>query len=120
MDLPLKQKVFFGLIAVGFLLVVVELVRRRKLAEEYSLLWICSGVLMVLLVVKYDILQWLTAISGAALPTSVLLFLGVFFCVLVVLHLSIRLTRCMADIRCLTQELALLKGETEAGKPASD
>lgn len=113
MALPLQQKLFFGTVAVGFLLMVIELVRRRRLAEEFSLLWILAGVAMVVLVLKADILAWITSFAGAALPTSVLLFGGFFFCLLVMMHLSIRLSDSARQVRRLAQELALFRAEME-------
>lgn len=119
MSLPLRQVLFFGTLALVFFLLAVELVRRRKLAEEYSLLWVCAAVAMGFLIVRYDFLQWLTVFSGAVYVTSVLLFFGVFFCILLILHLSVRLTKCMREIRTLAQELAILRSEVRDDRPGT-
>lgn len=120
MELPIRQRFFFGIIAFSFLVLVIELVRRRKLAEEHSLLWIIAALMMALLVVKYEIIAWLTKISGVVLPTSMILFLGILFCLAVIIHLSICLSHCMRQIRRLAQELALLRQKIETNSQISE
>ena len=78
-ELPVKQKIFGLIIAFAILIVIVDLVRRRKLREEYSWMWILTGVTLFILVLKYDILKWITRFIGAQLPTSTLFFFGPLF-----------------------------------------
>ena len=66
--MPDRQKIFFLTIAVALLIVIVELVRRRRLRVEYSWLWLASGLTIVVLILRYDLLIWLTGLVGAVVP----------------------------------------------------
>ena len=73
--MPLTQTVFALIICTIVFLLTVELVRKRRLREEYSVLWLVTSVVMFILVLRYDWLVSLTSLIGAALPTTTL-FLG--------------------------------------------
>ena len=73
----------------------IELVRRRLLREEYSVLWLSTSLLMFVLVSQYEWLEELTQFIGAVLPTTTL-FIGAFlFLLLIVVQFSIKLTRAL-------------------------
>ena len=111
--MPLRQKVFFLSIAVLLLLVIVELVRRRRLRVEYSWLWLASGSTIILLILRYDSLIWLTELVGAAIPTSTLFFLCILYLALLSLNYSVRLSTLTRQVKDLAQEVALLRVERE-------
>jgi len=52
--MPLRQKIFAFMLAVIILVAIFELVRKRKLREEYSWLWIITGFSILLVVWRYD------------------------------------------------------------------
>ena len=109
--MPIRQKVFFLTVAVLLLLVIVELIRRRRLRVEYSWLWIASGVTIILLILRYDLLIWLTATTGAVIPTSTLFFLCILYLALLSLNYSVRLSDLTRQVKELAQEVALLRAE---------
>ena len=113
--MPLRQKIFFLTIAVGLLIVILELVRRRRLRVEYSWLWIASGTTIILLILRYDLLIWMTELVGAVVTTSTLFFFCILFLALLCLNYSVRLSTLTREVKELAQELALLRAETEGG-----
>jgi len=114
---PLRQQVFFLSLALVLLLVIVELVRRRRLRVEYSWLWLASGVSIIGLILRYDMLIWLTELVGAAIPTSTLFFLCILYLALLSLNYSVRLTALTRQVKELAQELALLRADREGTLP---
>ena len=94
--------------AVAMLLVVIELVRRRRLKEEYSVLWVLTSLVLLVLAVWYDLLLKITSAIGAVLPTSTLFFFGLIFALLMLLHFSVRVSSMERRITMLVQELGLL------------
>jgi hypothetical protein len=110
--MPDRQKIFFLTIAVSLLIVIVELVRRRRLRVEYSWLWLASGLTIVVLILRYDLLIWLTELVGAAIPTSTLFFFCILYLALLSLNYSVRLSVLSRQVKELAQEVALLRGET--------
>jgi hypothetical protein len=110
------QHVFAVLVSLGSLAVIVELVRRRRLKEEYSLLWIVTAVAMLVLSSWYDLVEWLTQLSGAVTPTTTLFIFGLVFLLLISVHYSTVLSRLTEQVRRLTQELALLSAERDEAR----
>ena len=63
--MPPKQKLIVALMAIGLLVFIVEVVRRRKLREEYAWLWILVGVVVpVLLGYMFVQTAWAYATDG--------------------------------------------------------
>lgn len=114
--MPLRQKVFFLGIALVLLIVIVELVRRRRLRVEYSWLWLASGATIVALILRYDLLIWLSERVGAVIPTSTLFFFCILYLALLSLNYSVRLTSLSREVKELAQEVALLRAEREEGR----
>ncbi len=117
--MPVKQKVFAIILSIFLLIMIIELVRRRKLREEYSWLWILTGFSIFFLVLEYKVLVKITTFIGAVLPTSTLFFFGLMFLVLISIHYSVKISALTTQLKNLAQEVSLLKGEVEGtGKKA--
>lgn len=99
--------------SVGALLLVLELVRRRKLREEYALLWLATGVVLLLLSLSRPLLDTLAALTGIFYPPSALFLVALLFVLTILLHFSIVLTRLSQQNRELAQQLALLRHDLE-------
>ncbi|MBN2469376.1 MAG: DUF2304 domain-containing protein [Anaerolineae bacterium] len=107
------------IITLVILLGVLELVRRRRLREEYSLLWIITAAALTVLNLWDDPLDWLARLTGIYRPT-VLLVVAVGFFLLIMLYYSTVLTRLADQNKALAQEVALLRERLERlGIPAS-
>jgi len=101
--------------AIAVLILIVELVRRRKLKEEYSLLWVLTAALLVVLSIWYGLLVKLTHFIGGTVPSSTLFFFGLVFVVSLLLHFSIRISLLERRITSLVQEIGLLTLENRSG-----
>jgi hypothetical protein len=108
---PIRQRVFFLTIALLLLLVIIELIRRRRLRVEYSWLWIASGVTIIVLILRYELLIEITAAVGAVVPTSTIFFFCILYLALLSLNYSVRLTELTRQVKELSQEVALLRAE---------
>jgi hypothetical protein len=111
--MPLTQKIFALAVSLIVFLVTIELVRKRRLREEYSVLWLTTSMLMFVLVLKYEWLVALTALIGAALPTTTLFIGSIVFLVLLAVQFSIKLSSLSDQVKNLAQENALLKADLE-------
>lgn len=105
--MTLQQKLFAFIMGAGLFLVIIEMVRRRRLAEEYSFLWLLTGFGIVVLVLWYDLLEWLTSFIGAMTPTTTLFIFGFVFLILINLHYSIKITKLAIQVKDLTQKIAI-------------
>ena len=108
-----SQKVFAIIASSLLLLLIIELVRRRKMREEYSFLWIITGVTILILTIWYDLLVALTHLIGAVLPTTTLFIFGMIFLVLIIIHFSIKVSDFSLKIEELAQEVGILRQKVD-------
>jgi hypothetical protein len=101
-------RVVAGIGSLALLLFIIELVRRRRLKEEYSVLWVTTAVVLLLLAVWGALLRELTHAIGAISQGSTLYFFGLIFVILLLLHFSLRVSDLERRIVAMTQEIALL------------
>jgi hypothetical protein len=105
--------------AVSFvlLLLVLDLVRRRKLREEYSLIWIaCAGALLIASIWR-DLLDALAHWLGVYYPPAVLLLILILFVFVACLHFSVVVSRQRAQIERLVEDHAILAARLPAETP---
>jgi hypothetical protein len=101
---------FVAALAVAIVIgVVIELIRRHKLQERYALLWIVTGVVMLVLAVWRGALYGLAHVTGVAYPPSALYMVAGLFVLVVLLHYSIVLSRLSDQNKTLAQRMALLE-----------
>ena len=93
------------------LVLVVELVRRRKLTEEYSLIWILCAVALLALSIRREIIHSVASWLGVFYPPAVLLLVLIAFVFTAALYFSVVVSRQRQQIERLVEELALLAGE---------
>jgi hypothetical protein len=93
-------------------LYILEMVRRRKLREEYSILWLFGSALILVLSLKQDWLDRLAHMVGIAYPPSFLFLVGILFILLILIHFSIAISKLYQMNKKMAQEIALLKENT--------
>jgi len=103
------------LIAVCFVMVtfIFSMIRKRKLREEYSLLWIVGSIVMAVFVLWRDLLEILAEHLGIFYAPNVLLLIGLFFGVLMFLHLTVVVSKQADENKNLVQKIALLQNMIE-------
>ncbi len=114
-----KTQLIAALGAAGLALYVLDLVRRRKLSEEYSLLWLVSSVAVAVLGFATPLLVWITRVLGILGEASTVFAAGLAFAVAMLLYLSIKLSRLGWENHELTRELALLRHELDQMRDGS-
>jgi hypothetical protein len=99
-----------SVLLLGFIL---ELLRKRKLREEYSLLWLGGGVVFLVLSLWRDMLTQLSFAIGIAYPPAALFLILIMGAYLMLLHFSLLFSKFAEKQKTLTQEVALLRFELE-------
>ncbi|MGZ8450414.1 MAG: DUF2304 domain-containing protein [Candidatus Deferrimicrobiaceae bacterium] len=97
----------------ALLLYILEMVRRRKLREEYSILWLSGSLVILILSVKQEWLGHIARAVGIAYPPSFLFLVGILFILLILIHFSIAISKLHQMNKKMAQEIALMKGERE-------
>jgi hypothetical protein len=107
-----------SLIATVVLLVLVlELVRRRRLQERYSLLWLATGGSLFLLAAWSDLLNRISDVMGIRTPSNALFVVAAGFFLAVLLHFSLAMSRLSEQCSRLAQRLAMLEERTAVPGP---
>ncbi len=108
-----RTQLITALGAVLLALFVLELVRRRKLSEEYSLLWVMATTVIAVLGFSTPLLTWITHVLGFLGESSTTFAFGLAFSLAMLLYLSLKLSRLGFENHALTRDLALLRDEVE-------
>jgi hypothetical protein len=108
-----KTRVIAIVGSVALLVGVIELVRRRRMKEEYSVLWTLTSLTLLVMAIVPDLLSTLTTAIGAVLASSTLFFTGLIFALLMLLHFSVRISSLERSLTALVQELGLMTVERD-------
>lgn len=100
------------LVSILILVLVLDLVRRRRLAERYALLWMLATVVLLLLAIGGDSLLQLGADAlGFADPVNALFLVAFLVVFILLLHFSVATSRLSEEAKILAQEVARLDAE---------
>jgi len=100
----------------SLLIIVIELIRRGRLKERYSLLWLLAGAVLLVLSSSRGVLQYISRLVGIFYPPSLLFLIAFLFLLLITLHFSVVLSSLSERSKKLAQELALLREELKQNK----
>jgi hypothetical protein len=104
-----KVEIIMLVVPAALFAVVVELVRRRRLREDYSLLWLVTfGVLVLFAVFPNSLLDGLADLIGIFYPPTALFVVGFGLMLLVLLQFSLVITRLAQQNKQSAQRIALL------------
>ena len=106
-----RQRIFALLVAILLLVVIIDMVRRRKLREEFSILWLVVGAGVAVLAAWYDLQVWLTHLIGAVSSSTTVFLFAFVFLVLMNLHFSVRMSGMADQIKKLAQTAAIMEAE---------
>ncbi len=107
--MPIRNRAVALCVSIGLMLLIIELVRRRKLREEYSWLWLLTVSTILLLTVWFDLLRWITFLIGAIIPSSTIFMLAFLFLIFISLHFSVVISKLTNRNIELSQRYALLE-----------
>lgn len=110
---------FSVLFSILFLLFIIELVRKNKILEKYSLLWLFFGVVLLVISSTPFFIEKIAQILGVFYAPSVLFFFGLIYLLAYCIHITIAYSKQAQRITRLTQEIAILK-ENITGDKANE
>lgn len=92
-------------------LAIVDLIRRGRLKERYTIIWLAAASVIFLLSVWRSLLDSISLWLGIFYPPSFLFLIAFFFLLLIVLHFSVVLSRISNENKRLAQEIGLLRAK---------
>ena len=109
---PLRISIAATIASILLILVVLELIRSRRLRERYALLWLATGVVLLVLSAWREALDTIAGWVGVTgYPPAVLFAVGILFILLVLLHYSTVISKLGDQNVILAQRLALLENQ---------
>jgi hypothetical protein len=109
---PLFVSIVGACASFALVVVVFELIRRRRLRERYALLWLTTGLVLTALSAWRDGLNTIAGWVGVRTsPPAVLFAVAILFIIAVLLHYSTVISRLTDQNVLLAQRLALLEEE---------
>jgi hypothetical protein len=107
---PVRVSIVGAIASILLILVVLELVRGRRLKERYALLWLATGVVLLVLSIWRDGLNTIAGWVGVSTyPPAVLFAVATLFILLVLLHYSTVISKLTDENVDLAQRIALLE-----------
>ncbi|MFN3428422.1 MAG: DUF2304 domain-containing protein [Candidatus Sericytochromatia bacterium] len=114
MDVQLVRIQVISIIgSLALLAFIVDLLRKRRLREEYSILWLLGGVCFLVLAVFRDLLTQVSFAVGVAYPPAALFLMLIMGAYLMLLHFSMVFSRLADKTKLMAQEIALLRLELD-------
>jgi cell division protein FtsW (lipid II flippase) len=111
---PLKVSIAAAIASLLLLLVVFELIRSRRLRERYALLWLLTGLVLLVLSLWRGGLNTIAGWVGIeTYPPAVLFAVASFFILAVLLHYSTVISKLTDQSVVLAQRVALLEAELD-------
>ena len=108
----IKVQIIVGTLSIILLLITFELIRKKRLREEYAILWLFTGtvVLVFSLWPEFFLSQFFVKITGIFYLSAVVL-IAFLFLLLIVLHFSVVISKLTGQNKELAQRYALLEME---------
>jgi hypothetical protein len=100
-------------ISIFLLLFVLELVRRKRLKEKYSLLWLLMSVVLIITIAWPRAATFMRDLFGLISVANTILLIAVLFITILCIHFSVRISVLSDQVKLLAQEVALLKGNRD-------
>ena len=114
---PLYVSIAATVASILLLLIVFELIRSRRLRERYALLWLATGVALLILSAWRGGLNTIAGWVGVSTyPPAVLFAVATVFILAVLLHYSTVISRLSDQSTILAQRVALLEQKTPNGR----
>ena len=112
-----QTRIVAAVIAIFFMLLILDLIRRDRLQERYSVIWFVAGVGMLAGAAFPGLLEFVADLMGVR-DTNVALFSIVLLLLLgLALNFSVIMSRQAAQITRLAQERAIEQARSQSAEP---
>jgi hypothetical protein len=111
--MPIALRIIAIIISLSLLIITFELIRREKLKERYSLLWIATALSIFILSLWTKILDAIALFIGVRIPSNALFFIGTTFLMLIIFYLTVVVSELSKKNERLAQEITLFKKRME-------
>jgi len=106
-QMPLTRRLVPMVLAAIVVLVTIEMIRRRRLREEYAILWLFASGVLVVFAIFPQLVIYLQRLLKVNYLTIIVMSVFVFLA-MIVMHFATVITRQADQIRRLAERTAIL------------
>ncbi len=106
-----RIQVFSIIGSISLILIIFKLIKRKKLKEEYSLLWLGCGSIFLFFSIFKPLLQIFADSLGIIYAPSALLLMLIVSAFLILIQFSVVISKLSESNKNLIQEVGILKAE---------
>jgi len=111
-DVDINRIQYISIIgSILILIMIIELIRKKKLMEEYTIIWLLFGMIFLVFSIWRDGLEVVSRLVGIGYPPAtifLILIMGIFA---ILIHYSLIISKITERNKILVQEIGLLKQE---------
>ena len=108
-----SNQLLFVFLALGILILVIELMRRSVLREKYAVVWFVTAVIFLIFAIWPNTAASMSRFLGFETPSNFIFGLVIILLLTVVMQLSLEVGRLEDKTQTLAEEIALLKHTKE-------
>jgi hypothetical protein len=100
-------------LSLGVLVLVINLVRTRKIKEQFALLWVLLAIILVIIPLSIDLWDRIAFALGVDYPPGLLFLIAFVGLLFILMQFSMSISRMTDQIKNIAQDLALLTKKVE-------
>ena len=108
-----RQIIVVTTVGAAFILLVLEMIRRHRMREKYSLLWFFIALAALSVPVLYDLYQRIARFVGIIETTNFFFYLSIMALFLLCLQFSLALSAAYSRSKALIQQVGLLENRVK-------
>ncbi len=118
--MSIRARILLFFIGLVVLATIINLMRTRRLKEEYALLWLLAALALVATPILINPLDRIAFWLQIEYPPALFLGLGVIGLLLIIFQLTLVISKFSDQIRTLTQEVGILRARLESLERLAD
>ena len=107
MTLQLQVSLILGILL--YFAIIIYLLRKRKLLLKYTLLWILTGIIMLILVIFPKIMDYVIRLIGIKDLTNGLFMIAIFFVIIILMSITSIASNLRVQNKAMVQKVALIE-----------
>lgn len=102
--------IFFS---ISYLIFIFELVRRKKIKEQYSILWFATGIVFLFFSIWRDALDLMSVALGVAYPPAAFILILIIAIFMILIQYSVVISNLSENNKELIQQNAIMSYQIE-------
>jgi len=107
--MPVHIQITAIVLSAMMLIITIELIRRNRLREDYALLWLAGGLVMLVLSLWPGSIRLVARVTGTVYPPSAIFVAAIVTVIWLLLHFSVIVSTLTARLIRLSQRMAILE-----------